>query len=47
MEGVNKNVDRGYDQKKNKDRDAIQSKIDAEIGEPTEYSVYTSMVVPK
>jgi len=32
---------------KNKDRDAIQTKIEAETGEPTDYSVYASMVAPK
>jgi heme-degrading monooxygenase HmoA len=32
---------------KNKKRDAIQTTIDAEIGEATEYSVYAPMVAPK
>ena len=32
---------------KNPERDAIQDKIDAEIGEATEYSVYAPMVAPK
>ncbi|MDX2499537.1 MAG: antibiotic biosynthesis monooxygenase [Deltaproteobacteria bacterium] len=31
---------------KNKDREAIQTKIDAETGVPTEYSVYAPMVAP-
>ena len=31
---------------KSKDRDKIQGKIDAEIGEATEYSVYAHMVAP-
>ena len=36
-----------YQWMKNKEREAIQAKIDAETGEPTGYSVYTSMVVSK
>jgi len=36
-----------YEWMKSKERDAIQSKIDAETGEPTEYSVYAPMVAPK
>jgi hypothetical protein len=32
---------------KNKERDAIQTKIEAETGEPTEYGVYAPMVAPK
>jgi heme-degrading monooxygenase HmoA len=36
-----------YEWMKNKERDAIQAKIEAETGEPTGYSVYTSMVAPK
>ena len=36
-----------YQWMKNKDRDVIQTKIEAETGEPTEYSVYAPMVAPK
>ena len=36
-----------YEWMKNKERVAIQAKIDAETGEPTGYSVYTSMVASK
>ena len=36
-----------YNWMKNKEREAIQAKIDAETGEPTGYSVYTSMVAPR
>jgi len=35
-----------YQWMKNKDRDVIQTKIEAETGEPTEYSVYAPMVAP-
>jgi len=31
---------------KSKERDAIQVKIEAEIGEPTKHSVYAPMVAP-
>jgi heme-degrading monooxygenase HmoA len=36
-----------YEWMKNNERDAIQTKIDAETGGPTEYSVYAPMVAPK
>jgi heme-degrading monooxygenase HmoA len=36
-----------YEWMKNKERDAIQAKIDAETGEPTEYSVYAHIVASK
>jgi heme-degrading monooxygenase HmoA len=36
-----------YQWMKNKDRDAIQTKIEVETEEPTEYSVYAPMVAPK
>ena len=36
-----------YQWMKNPERDAIQTKIDAETGESTEYSVYAPMVAPK
>ena len=32
---------------KSKERDAIQTKIETAIGEPTEHSVYAPMVAPK
>jgi len=35
-----------YEWMKNKEREAIQAKIDAETGEPTKYSVYAPMVAP-
>jgi len=35
-----------YEWMKNKERDAIQAKIDAETGGRTEYSVYAHMVAP-
>jgi heme-degrading monooxygenase HmoA len=36
-----------YKWMKSKERDAIQTKIEAETGGPTEYSVYAPMVAPK
>jgi len=36
-----------YQWMKNTERDAIQAKIDAATGEPTEYGVYAPMVAPK
>jgi len=36
-----------YNWMKSKERAAIQSKIDAETGEPTGYGVYAPMIVPK
>jgi heme-degrading monooxygenase HmoA len=36
-----------YKWMKSKERDAIQTKIEAEIGEPTQHSVYAPMVAPK
>jgi len=36
-----------YKWMKSKERDAIQTKIEAEIGEPTKHSVYAPMVAPK
>lgn len=36
-----------YKWMKSKERDAIQTKIEAAIGESTEYSVYAPMVAPK
>jgi len=35
-----------YKWMKSKERDAIQAKIEAEIGEPTQHSVYAPMVAP-
>ena len=35
-----------YGWMKNKERDAIQVKIEAATGEPTEYSVYAPIVAP-
>ena len=35
-----------YEWMKNKEREAIQAKIDAETGGRTEYSVYAPMVAP-
>ena len=35
-----------YGWMKNKERDAIQVKIETETGEPTEYSVYAPIVAP-
>ena len=35
-----------YKWMKSKERDAIQTKIEAEIGEPTKHSVYAPMVAP-
>ena len=36
-----------YKWMKSNERDAIQTKIEAETGEPTEYSVYAPIVAPK
>ena len=36
-----------YQWMKNEEREAIQTKIETETGEPTKYSVYASMIAPK